>query len=144
MKFINLNKKLFFGIVVLTTVGVVLGYYAAHRENKPITDPVENKHFNDSLTTVNSEITSSKMGAEPESDQKDGSVKAVEEFVKSHAQNPNTFQFLEWSEILSEGDYWKVRCKYRGVASFDKEVTTNAWFYIQNNKVVYTKIISKI
>jgi len=144
MKFINLNRKLFLGIVVLATVGVVLSYYAAHRESKPTTDPVENKHFNDSVTTVNSEIISGKMGAKPESDLKDGLVKIVKEFVKSHTQNPNTFQFLEWSEISSEGGYWKVRCKYTGASSFDKEVTTNAWFYIQNNKVVYTKIISKI
>ena len=84
------------------------------------------------------------MSAKPEVNPKDGSVKIIKEFIKLNAKNPATFEFLEWSEVSTEGGYWKVRCKYKGIASFNAEVTTNAWFYIQNNKVVYTKIISKI
>ena len=84
------------------------------------------------------------MGVKPEKDSKEGSVKIVAEFIKLNAKNPATFEFLEWSEVSTEGGYWKVRCKYKGISSFNAEVTTNAWFYIQNNKVVHTKIISKI
>lgn len=98
----------------------------------------------DSTTHTKRETIPTEMGAKPEVNAKDGSVKIVEEFIKLNAKNPATFEFLEWSEVSTEGPYWKVRCKYRGVASFDKEVTTNAWFYIQNNTVVYTKVISKI
>jgi hypothetical protein len=145
MKDIKLNKKVFGIVVVLMTIGVALGYYVAHRENKSVDDPIENKQpANDSVTSVNNETPSGEMGARPETHQKDGSIKIVEDFIKSHAQNPKTFQFLEWSELSTQGQYWKVRCKYRGVSSFNAEVTTNAWFYIQNNKVVYSKIISKI
>jgi hypothetical protein len=143
MKFIKLNKKIIGGIVLLLTIGVAFGYYLTHRES--VVSPKEDKPTTiDSTTHVNDKATSSEMGEKPETDQKDRSVKIVEAFVKSHAQNPETFQFLEWSELSTEGAYWKVRCKYRGISSFNAEVTTNAWFYIQDNKVVYSKIISKI
>lgn len=66
------------------------------------------------------------------------------EFIKTNVKNPSTVEFLEWSALSFEGPYWKVRCKYHGTNSFNADVTTNAWFYIQNNKVVYSKIISKI
>jgi len=146
MKNTNSNKKIFGGIIVLILIGVVLGYYLAHREGeKPGTTPSGNKRpENDSATRVNREVIPAESGVKPEKDPKDGSVKIVEEFIKMNAKNPATFEFLEWSEVSTEGGYWKVRCKYRGISSFNAEVTTNAWFYIQNNKVVYTKIISKI
>ncbi|HEV8512021.1 MAG TPA: hypothetical protein VGQ59_02030 [Cyclobacteriaceae bacterium] len=137
------KTKKTFGAVVLLIIAMVLGYYLVHRENKKVAGPSEKKSP-DSATHVTPEKTPIELGAKPEVNPKDGSVKIVEEFIKVNAKNPATFEFLEWSEVSTEGDYWKVRCKYRGVASFDKEVTTNAWFYIQNNKVAYTKIISKI
>jgi len=142
MKDVRTNKTIIGGIIILTFIAVVL-VYAVYYNNKPETDLPKNKSV-DSVTHSSREGRLPERGAKPEVDPKDGSVKIVEEFVKSHAKNPETFQFLEWSEISPEDGYWKVRCKYRGVASFDKEVTTNAWFYIQNNEVMYTKIISKI
>jgi len=140
------SSKKIVSIVILIFIAVlVYAVYrnAMYRYNKPKADSSKNKSV-DSATHSNHEGIPPEMGAKPEVDPKDGSVKIVEEFVKSHAQNPATFEFFEWSEISADDSYWKVRCKYRGVASFDKELTTNAWFYIQNNKVVYTKIISKI
>ena len=105
----------------------------------------ENKQpTNDSATQVKHEKIPSPLGAKPVINPKDGSVKIVEEFIKLNSKNPDTFEFLEWSEVSTEGMYWKVRCKHKGVSSFNTEVITNAWFYIQDNKVVYTKIISKI
>jgi len=146
MKSINSNKKVFIGIIVLILISVVLGYYVTHREEeKRQTAPPENKRSStDSTTRINREALPVEMGVRPEKDPKDGSVKIVQEFIKLNAKNPATCEFLEWSEISAEGKYWKVRCKYIGVSSFNAEVTTNAWFYIRNNKVVYTKIISKI
>ena len=141
------RKKKIFGIaIILILIGVVLGYYMTHRETeKPPTTPSENKGSpTDSAAHLDSETIPNEVGVKPEIDPKDGSVKIVEEFIKQNAKNPATFEFLEWSEVSTEGRYWKVRCKYRGISSFNAEVTTNAWFYIQNNKVVYTKIISKI
>jgi hypothetical protein len=145
MKGIRPNKKIFGGIIILILVGVMLGYYLAHREGKRVADPIGKKRSNnDSVARFNREVIPADMGAKPKIYPKDGSVKIVEEFIKLNAKSPATFEFLEWSEVSTEGGYWKVRCKYRGISSFNAEVTTNAWFYIQNNKVVYTRIISKI
>lgn len=144
MKGINLTKEIFIG-TVLFLIAVVLVYYLTHRESKEVIEPKENNHTtNDSATYINPEKIPHTLGAKPEINPEDGSVKIVEEFIKMNAKNPATFEFLEWSDVSTEGGYWKVRCKYRGVSSFNAEVTTNAWFYIQNNKVVHTKIISKI
>ena len=146
MKGINSNKKIFGGIIILILIGVVLGYYLTDREGEKLpTPPSGNKRSkNDSALRLDREGIPAGMSTKPEIDPKDGSVKIVEEFIKLNAKNPATFEFLEWSEVSTEGGYWKVRCKYRGISSFNAEVTTNAWFYIQNNKVVHTKIISKI
>lgn len=140
------RKKIFSGVVIFIFVGIALIYYRAHREEKQLkVDSLKNEHFaSDSLTESHREEMPIEAGARPEKSPKDGSVKMVEEFIKSTAKNPDTFEFLEWSEVSFEGGYWKVRCKYRGVSSFNAEVTTNAWFYIRNHKVVHTKIISKI
>jgi len=137
--------KIFVGIIVLILIAVVLGYYLTHheREKLPITPSGKKRSSTDSAVRINRETIPAEMSAKPEIE-KDGSVKIVEEFIKLNAKNPDTFEFLEWSQVSTESGYWKVRCKYRGVSSFNAEVTTNAWFYIQNNKVVYTKIISKI
>ncbi len=141
-----MKTKIFGGIIILLFIAVVLGHYLTHREgNKFPTTPSGNKHSStDSAVSADREMTSVEMGEKPKINPKDGSVKIVAEFIKLNAKNPATFQFLEWSDVSREGAYWKVRCKYRGISSFNAEVTTNAWFYMKNNKVVYTKIISKI
>ena len=146
MKDINSNRKILGGIIILILIGAVFGYYVTHREREKLpTTPSENKRSSaDSAARLDNEMTPAEMGVKPETDPKDGSVKIVEEFIKLNAKNPATFEFLEWSEVSTEGGHWKVRCKYSGISSFNAEVTTNAWFYIQNNKVMYTKIISKI
>lgn len=138
------SKNIFIGLVLILTAVVVS--YLVHRENKGVIIRKEYKRTNntDSSKQFNLEDRPAGMGLKPEVNSKDGSVKIIQKYIKSHAQNPSTFEFIEWSEVSTEGGYWKVRCKYRGISSFNKEVTTNAWFYIWNNKVVYTKVISKI
>jgi hypothetical protein len=139
------SKKIFFSIIILIIIGVAI-VYAVYRNSKSGFDPPDTKRSttSDSAKNRNREAPPAEMDVKPQVDSKDGSVKMVKEFIKLHAKNPSTFEFLEWSEVSSEDGFWKVRCKYRGVSSFNAEVTTNAWFYIQNNKVVYTKIISKV
>ncbi len=142
----NISNKNILGIIVLILIGVVFGYYMTHREGEklPTTPAINKPPENDSAARPDHERIRAEMGPEPQKDPKDGSVKIVKEFIKVNAMNPPTFKFLEWSEVSREGRYWKIRCKYTGISSFNAEVTTNAWFYIQNNKVVHTKIISKI
>jgi hypothetical protein len=129
--------------ITLILIGVSVVYYVSSRNKPPDAVPSESKSV-DSVSHSSADMTPAELGAKPETNTKDGSVPAVEAFVKNHVKNPATFKFYEWSQVSSEGGYWKVKCKYVGVSSFNKEVTTNAWFYIRNNKVVYTKIISKI
>jgi len=138
-------QKIIGGIIVFILVGVVVGYYITHREGGKLpSTPVNKRSEDDSSARPDRERIPVEIGLKPEKDPKDGSVKIVEEFVKLNVKNPATFKFQEWSEVSREGAYWKVRCKYRGISSFNAEVTTNAWFYTQHNKVVHTKIISKI
>lgn len=137
------RKKLSVG-VILILIGAGLIYLGYLQQKNSDVNPIENKRSDtDSITHSNSG-SSSEVGEKPETSLKDGSVKVVEEFIKSNAKNPSSLQFLEWSDVSKENGYWKVRCKYTGVSSFNAEVTTNAWFYIRKNKVIYTKIISKI
>jgi hypothetical protein len=142
----NRSKKTLVSVAVAILIGVGLIYFAGSCvERKNETKTPENKHLNkDSASLHNNESIPVEMGAKPETNQETGSIKIVEDFIKSTVKNPATYEFYEWSEVTTEKGYWKVKCKYRGVSSFNKEVTTTAWFYIQNNKVVHTKIISKI
>ena len=138
-------RNVFIGVIISIIIGAGFFFFGASRQIKKTerdTSTTEHADY-DSVTHVNPEALST-MGAKPEKNLKDGSVKIVEEFIKSNTKNPNTFEFLEWSEVFAEAGYWKVRCKYKGISSFNAEVTTNAWFYIRNQKVVRTKIISKI
>ena len=137
------SKRTIGVVVVIILVAIV---YVGYREvKKRSIEPSKDEHsVIDSTTNLNHEKTPVGMGAKPAIDPKDGSVKIVEDFIKANAKNPSSFEFLEWSDILMEDGYWKVRCKYRGISSFDAEVTTTAWFYIKNDKVIYSKIISKI
>ncbi len=145
MKVIKRYQRIVGAIITLALIGVAFSYYVSHREIKEIVDPIEDKNSDgDSATHAHVEDIPNEMGRKPETDAMDGSVKIVEDFIKSTSKKPATLEFLEWSEISNEGPYWKVRCKYRGISSFNADVTTNAWFYIQKDKIVYTKIISKI
>lgn len=139
------GKNFFYGVVTLAVIGVVIYFTTSPREKKREADPLIKTHSSsDSMTHSSPEVKSASAGTKPTKNPKDGSIKIVMDFIKSNVKNPDTFEFLEWSELASENGYWKVRCKYKGVSSFNAEVTTNAWFYIRNQKVVYTKIISKI
>src|SRR5882672_6659266 len=121
MKVTNTNKKIFGGIVILILIGVVIGYYLTHREGEKLPTTSGNKRSeNDSATRVNREVTPVEMGAKPQINPKDRSVKIVAEFIKLNAKNPATFEFLEWSEVSAEIGYWKVRCKYTGISSFNR------------------------
>ena len=89
----------------------------------------------------NREMTVKAVGEQPEQSEWDGSVKVVEEYVKSNANDASSIDFLEWSKVSPIGNYWVVRAKFKGSNVLGGIVTSNKWFYIQNNKVVKTKDI---
>ena len=87
----------------------------------------------------NREMKKTAIGTKPEQSELDGSVKIVEDYIKSNAKNASSVDFLEWTKVSEMGEYWVVRSKYKGTNSFGAIVTQNSWFYIQNSKVVDTK-----
>jgi len=90
----------------------------------------------------NREMKNNAVGKKPSQSEWDGSVEIVESFIKSNAKDASSIEFLEWSKVTSFGEYWIVRCKYKGSNSLGATVTENKWFYIQNEKVVDTKDIN--
>ncbi|MDP8267740.1 MAG: hypothetical protein P9L97_03325 [Candidatus Tenebribacter davisii] len=89
----------------------------------------------------NREMKQSAIGPKPEQSTLDGSVLIVKSYVKSNAKDATSIEFIEWSKVTSFGEDWVVRCKFKGSNSFGSVVTQNVWFYIQDNKIVNTKII---
>lgn len=133
------SAKTIISLAMLVAVVVVIYLFSTHQEERMPTPT-------DSLSTVDSisHHNNSTAGAKPQTNAHDNSVPVVAEYIRAQAANPSTVEFLEWSALSAEGAYWKVRCKYVSTTSFHAEVTTNAWFYIQHQRVVYTKVISKI
>ena len=87
----------------------------------------------------NREMKVTAIGEKPEQSELDGSVKIVKDYLKSNAKDASSLDFLEWSKVTYSGENWIVRCKYKGKNSYGADVTENAWFYIQNSKVIDTK-----
>ena len=48
----------------------------------------------------------------------DGSVWQVEHHLKRNLNDPDSFEAIEWSEVIDNGDGFTVRCKYRAKNSF--------------------------
>lgn len=82
------------------------------------------------------------VGTQPAQSEYDGSVKAVEEYIKAKSKDASSIKFIEWSKVSAFGEYWIVRCKFEGSNSFGSVITENRWFYIQNDKVIKTKDIN--
>jgi len=89
----------------------------------------------------NREMYQTAVGEKPEQSELDGSVKIVKNFIKENAKDASSIEFLEWSKVSSLGQNWIVRCKHKGTNSFGAMVTENSWYYIQDNKVIKTKVI---
>lgn len=89
----------------------------------------------------NREMTNKAVGEKPAQSELDGSVGIVKDYIKENANDASSIKFIEWSKVSSFGDYWVVRCKYKGTNALGGVVTENTWFYIQNNQVIKTKPI---
>lgn len=48
----------------------------------------------------------------------DGSVWQVEHFLERNLKDPDSFEAIEWSPVISNGDGYAVRCRYRAKNSF--------------------------
>jgi hypothetical protein len=92
----------------------------------------------------NTQMRETALGEKPSQSSLDGSVSIVVDHVKATAHDPGSIDFNEWSKVSSYGDSYVVRAKYKGKNAFGNTVTENAWFYIQNGKVVDVKPYSLI
>ncbi|HOF98756.1 MAG: hypothetical protein BWZ11_00738 [Bacteroidetes bacterium ADurb.BinA395] len=89
----------------------------------------------------NREMTNKAVGNKPAQSELDGSVGIVKDYIKENANDASSIKFIEWSKVSSFGEYWVVRCKYKGTNALGGVVTENMWFYIQNNQVIKSKPI---
>lgn len=84
----------------------------------------------------NREMTNKAVGNAPKQSAFDGSVLAVEKYIKANSKDPNSIEYVEWTKVTPSDEFWAVRCKFRGKNSFGALVLQNQWFYIQNENVV--------
>ncbi len=57
-------------------------------------------------------------GTAPETSLWDGSVAAVEEYLKQGMSNPDSLEHIQTSAVVGEGDYWVVTSSFRTRDSF--------------------------
>jgi len=69
----------------------------------------------------------------------DGSVYQVKMYLKDNLKDPKSVEYIEWSDVIKEGKYYIVRCKYRARNSFGGYTIENKLFYIDayTEEVVY-------
>lgn len=75
-------------------------------------------------------------GEEPEQNLKSGAVSCVIKYVESLSASKENINFIEWSRVIPEGDYWILRSHSKFKNNLGELIALNAWYYIQNNEVV--------
>ena len=68
----------------------------------------------------------------------DGSVPAVERYLKMVLNDPGSYDHVRTSAVSGEGDYWVVVSSFRGKNAFGGLVLNVKKFYIQQGQVVKT------
>jgi hypothetical protein len=92
----------------------------------------------DAIAAVRAEI----RGPKPTNSPWDGSVREVESYLKSALNDPSSYDHVESSVPVGEGDYWTVISSFRGKNAFGGLVLNTKKFYIQGGRVVKTGGVS--
>lgn len=66
----------------------------------------------------------------------DASVSQVKGYLKANVNDPNSLEFVEWSQAIKQGDGFIVRCKYRGKNGFGALVLEEKLFYMDKTGAV--------
>ena len=66
----------------------------------------------------------------------DGSVWQVEDYLKKNLKDPDSYQGIEWSEVIENNDVYQVRHKYRAKNSFGGYVVENCIFSLTKEGTV--------
>lgn len=76
------------------------------------------------------------LGPKPVNSAWDGSVSAVERYLKVAMHDPDSYEHVRTTEPVIEGDYWVVKSMFRGKNMFGGKVVNAQKFYIQQGSVV--------
>lgn len=63
----------------------------------------------------------------------DGSVWQVEHYLKRNLKDPDSFDAIEWSPVIDNGNGYAVRCRYRAKNSFGGYVIEEKIFAMNKN-----------
>lgn len=63
----------------------------------------------------------------------DGSVRQVERYLKDNLKDPDSLDVISWSNVLPDGDGFKVRCSYRAKNSFGGFVVEEKIFLLNSD-----------
>lgn len=99
------------------------------------------------FVVVGTLLTSSPGGDKPKEDKPkeivhnlswDGSVLQVESWLKQNLKDPDSFEAIEWSKVIKNGNGYFVRCKYRAKNSFGGYAVENKLFMLNSDGEVVT------
>lgn len=128
------------GIVILLAI---IGNLSREEEKKSRTPQDESVFMKEERpSTVDScrnqlyQYSDSIRGIKPEQSRKDGSVQIVMDYIEENAKYPQSIRYKEWSKVTDFGEFWVVRCKFKGKNSLGNITDNDMWFYIQNGQVV--------
>jgi chromosome segregation ATPase len=107
---------------------------AAEKARKIAAAAEEKQRKEEALATLKAAI----RGDKPINSAWDGSVSAVERYLKSALHDPGSYDHIRTSVVVGEGDYWVVVSSFRGKNAFGALVINTKKFFIQQGQVVKT------
>jgi ribosomal protein S26 len=96
-----------------------------------------------SYTSSGSYTSDGGLGPMPKNSEWNGTVPEVDQYLKSHLNDYDSAEYVEWSEVkevkIKDTSYWGVRLKLRAKNGFGAYKLMTAYFFIRNGRVVFTE-----
>jgi hypothetical protein len=127
------------GIVILLAIIGNLSREEEKKSRTPQDESVFMKEERPSMVDSRNQLCQncdSLRGIKPEQSRSDGSVQVVKDYIEENAKYPRSIRYKEWSKVTDFGEFWVVRCKFKGKNSLGNITDNDMWFYIQNGQVV--------
>ena len=127
------------GIVILLAIIGNLSREEEKKSRTPQDESVFMKEERPSMVDSRNQLCQncdSLRGIKPEQSRNDGSVQVVKDYIEENAKYPRSIRYKEWSKVTDFGEFWVVRCKFKGKNSLGNITDNDMWFYIQNGEVV--------
>ena len=100
---------------------------------------------NESIETIKKQLNEAQsiineIGSKPKNSVWDAAIKPVVDYLKANLKDPDSLEFIEWSQVILQEvqgkKYWAVRVKYRAKNSFGGYVVEEKLALIQHDTVV--------